>query len=131
MFKNLFDGVLSPCSPAPLTIRGHDPKVKGLGKQIFGEGGPSVHGKGVVKKNPTRGVRVRQLFFARKKGGVTKCFSNKGVGISLNKLNANIKDYFLLRYYFFFQNSQKLLLPTFFEKRVGLGWPKQEGVPGG
>ena len=84
MFKNLFDGVLSPCSPAPLTIRGHDPKVKGLGKQIFGEGGPSVHGKGVVKKNPTRGVRVRQFFLRVKRGaapgGVTKYFSNKGVG---------------------------------------------------
>ena len=98
------------------SIRGHDPKVKGLGKQIFGEGGPSVRG---VKNNfPTRGVRVRQLFFARKKGGVTKCFSNKGVGISLNKLNANIKDYFLLRYYFFFKIAKNYYYPHFLKR----GW---------
>ena len=63
MFKNLFDGVLSPCSPAPLTIRGHDPKVKGLGKQIFGEGGPSVRGKGGQKKFSNQGGKGKAIIF--------------------------------------------------------------------
>ena len=45
-------------------IRGHDPKAKGLGKPIFGEGGLSVRGEGGSNFFSKQGGKGKAIFFA-------------------------------------------------------------------
>ena len=60
-------------------IRGHAPKVMGLGKQIFGEGdGVPPCAEREVKKISNQGGKGKAIFFAVKRGASQNVFQTKG-----------------------------------------------------